>query len=73
MTTSAELSLAGSTFGTAMWLRRFLCCRATRRLDVVFTGRAGHHIIAFLGYAFFFGAPLGWLCGRVGALRPLTR
>jgi hypothetical protein len=27
-----------------------------------------HHIIAFLGHAFFFGCPLGWAFGSAGRL-----
>jgi hypothetical protein len=70
MTTSGELALAGSTFGTAMWLVGFYVVAPLA--GWTWFSRDVHHIIAFLGYAFFFGCPLGWMYGRVRNLRPLT-
>ena len=62
MTTSGELALAGSTFGTSMWLVGFYVVAPLA--GWTWFSRDGHHIIAFVGYAFFFGCPLGWLYGR---------
>lgn len=70
MTTSGELALAGFAFGTALWLVGFYVVAPIA--SWTWFVRDVHHIIAFLGYAFFFGCPLGWMYGRVRNLRPLT-
>lgn len=66
MATSGQLALAGTVFGTALWLVNFS----------VIAPMAGwtwfpenvHHIVAFLGHAFFFGCPLGWMFSGAGSL-----
>jgi hypothetical protein len=70
MTSSGQVALAGGMFGTVLWLINFY----------VIAPLAGwtwfpanvHHVIAFLGHAFFFGCPLGWIVGRSTRELPLA-
>jgi hypothetical protein len=69
LTSSAQLAVAGTMFGTVLWLVNFY---VIARLAgwTWFPGNV-HHVIAFVGHAFFFGCPLGWIFGRIAA-RPLV-
>jgi hypothetical protein len=69
LATTGQLALAGTTFGTVLWLVNFY---VVARLAgwTWFPGNT-HHVTAFLGHAFFFGCPLGWVFGRVAAPRLL--
>jgi hypothetical protein len=69
LTSSAQLAVAGTMFGTVLWLVNFY---VIARLAgwTWFPGDA-HHVIAFVGHAFFFGCPLGWMYSRL-AERPLV-
>jgi hypothetical protein len=61
-----QLALAGTVFGTALWLVNFYVI-APLAGWTWFPGNV-HHIIAFLGHAFFLGCPLGWTFGSAGRL-----
>jgi hypothetical protein len=60
--TSAQLALAGIVFGTVVWLVDFYV--VARLSGWSWFPDNTHHIVAFLGHAFFFGGPLGWMYGR---------
>jgi hypothetical protein len=66
LATSGQLALAGTVFGTLLWLVNFYVI-APLAGWTWFPGNV-HHIIAFLGHAFFFGCPLGWTFGSAGRL-----
>ena len=67
LTNSAQLAVAGVLFGTVLWLVNFYVI--ARLAGWTWFAGDAHHVIAFVGHAFFFGCPLGWILGRVG--RPL--
>jgi hypothetical protein len=66
MATNGQLALAGTMFGTALWLVNFYVI-APLAGWTWFAGNV-HHVVAFLGHAFFFGCPLGWMSSRAGGL-----
>jgi hypothetical protein len=66
MATSGQRALAGTVFGTALWLVNFYVI-APLAGWTWFAGNV-HHIVAFLGHAFFFGCPLGWMSSGAGGL-----
>ena len=67
LTSSAQLSVAGAMFGTVLWLVNFYVI--ARLAGWTWFPGDVHHVIAFVGHAFFFGCPLGWILGRTD--RPL--
>jgi hypothetical protein len=66
MATNGQLALAGTMFGTALWLVNFYVI-APLAGWTWFAGNV-HHVVAFLGHAFFFGCPLGWMSSHAGGL-----
>jgi hypothetical protein len=66
MATNGQLALAGTMFGTALWLVNFYVI-APLAGWTWFAGNV-HHVVAFLGHAFFFGCPLGWMSSGAGGL-----
>jgi hypothetical protein len=62
MTTTATTAIAGIFFGAALWLMNFYIV-APLAGWTWFPANV-HHVVAFVGHAFFFGLPLGWLFGR---------
>jgi hypothetical protein len=69
LATTGQLALAGTTFGTVLWLVNFYVV-APLAGWTWFPGNT-HHVTAFLGHAFFFGCPLGWVFGRIASSRLL--
>jgi hypothetical protein len=69
LTTSGQLAVAGVVFGTVLWLVNFYFV-APLAGWIWFPGNV-HHIVAFLGHAFFFGCPLSWMFGRAAGLTPI--
>ena len=69
LATTGQLAVAGTIFGTVLWLVNFYVV-APLAGWTWFPGNV-HHAAAFFGHAFFFGCPLGWVFGRVASPRLL--
>ena len=66
MSSGTQLALAGTVFGAALWLVNFYVVAPLA--GWTWFPENVHHIVAFLGHAFFFGCPLGWMFGSAGHL-----
>jgi hypothetical protein len=69
LSNKTQLAVAGTLFGTVLWLVNFYVV-APLAGWTWFPANV-HHMIAFLGHAFFFGCPLGWIIGRIESALPL--